>query len=389
MAILVHKHRDNLMKHLLETCKSAQPPISSCREKIPTISCKAFGSTHFDSDVDVTVSSDCVIVSIGYLNNVYSILHSIYAIDLEKELIGPNEKSVYRKYFMTQNSFSIERLQMFLDVNFYLSDFGMKKRKHGAPNNLESYFVTADYVGQYKYALYELNPKQKCIQRSRQYQQLVSSLQAFLANGTDQSSINGLVNTISNISTFEDESYHTQGSYFHIVLIKQQLSKLHPNYTTPKELAGLMKVASGMKEQYVHMFATSCVENLVFQLNHYHDRSEKYRARAEEAMHIVEVLAAQNEFDHIYTFCKKLYDEIQTLFTVYDYDKTKDAIITIVEEFIGVRVGGQRGRVTMLKKGGEPVQKLVQKRMRNIYVDSARRQYVMYKKELRRLVDIK
>ena len=179
--------------------------------------------------------------------------------------------------------------------------------------------------------------------------------------------VNHTCNLISLLSTMEDECYHTQGSYFHVVLA-MQAAKTNIPLT-------------------IEMLCASGIENICFAYSHI-DKKDKYINRVIDARERIEKCTVGiNEASLEY----KIYDILSKVTRDINLTK-KDLAITIsslLQCFYNPpQVGGHTIK-KMFDKYGSVVKKQIQGRYRNIFVDEQRYQYVRMKDKYVRISDLK
>jgi len=79
-----------------------------------------------------------------------------------------------------------------------------------------------------------------------------------------------VINLTSALSLYEDGSYHTQGSYFHIVMMIQKKIKFKIRTARDKEI-------------YKNLLSASIIENLCFSFV-YPKKRDKYLSRVKDAL---------------------------------------------------------------------------------------------------------
>lgn len=198
--------------------------------------CKSFGSTKLTSDVDITISSKDIVSDLGVLETIRTFLKLVFS---EERLFRHN------------GHFSVRYVCDFFDINFYLSNFAMPRRGR-EKNDYNSYYTTTDLASQLDYAFHDYKGRKKAFDLQK-YSAIVIYIKELLGLPWSQELSNRVVELISMLSLYESECYHTQGSFFHVVLMKQRGMKLK---NVPDDV-----------------FLVSAVENLCFA--YFHDGSRK------------------------------------------------------------------------------------------------------------------
>lgn len=229
------------------------------------ITCESYGSSAASSDIDVTITAR--------INHVHESLTTYVKIC-----------KFLRELFLDDPLFagSLRNVFHFFDINYYLSNFAIKKDDNAPDDRLSSYIISRAYSGkarhdinnQYYYAFVDMSQKQKrdasnddelYINRYNQFSIMIERLKA---GETDPSHV---IDILSTISTFEDECYHTQGAFFHVVMMMQRKIKF--------------KDIEENKEVFVKMLYASALENLVFAYTHFDipSKRNKYLIRYMDA----------------------------------------------------------------------------------------------------------
>lgn len=241
----------------------------------------------------------------------------------------------------------------------------------------------------------------------------------------DQENIDELVNKLSELSTYEDESYHTQGSFIHVVQIIQ-IRKKAPSHSVTR------KRSSTDFAQLIKLLEVSMIENLCFAYNHFDDENKraKYLFRVVDAIRrisaeselgdaenplielinnlinseleagsvSVQIDAPYIAFDkvnasdslrpiqsnNLYTVLssKSVFaDLLKLLQDSKDQYETRVYVSPVATPVAAEHDGGAGVSAGMrrLMKDGAGVKKFVSGRERAIYIDSRRRQYVKIK----------
>ena len=230
-------------------------------------SCLSFGSTKLDSDIDITSTGDCMGQNLIVFKAIQQACLEVFS-------------SLH---------FTLKNIYQLFDINFYLSNFAVLLSPSYPINKFSSYICTTDFYKQYKFALFEYNYTKytdtnkediSCI-KDINYEYLALNVDVIkkeifqlLTTSTTSLKIqqkkNEYIDTISEISGYEDQCYHTQGSFFHVVLMNQRNIEFEID-------ADEIEIAA-------HMFMCSCIENLCFARLHF-DRKEKYIKRVTDALY--------------------------------------------------------------------------------------------------------
>jgi hypothetical protein len=180
------------------------------------------GSTKMDSDLDISVAGCRFFTNVKALMTVSGFINKINIFESDT-------------YFYN-----------FFDMHFYLSNFGIIRN--------DNYVISTDYETQMMYAFMKHKDFDK-----QAYFDL-----AFRIAQNMYSSENTIINLLSQLSLYENDSYKTQGAFFHVVLLLQQGRE---NLPITDE-----------------MFMISCIENLCFAYKHFEYRRDKYISRAFDAL---------------------------------------------------------------------------------------------------------
>lgn len=257
-------------------CKKSHP-LYRFRDEVATfiaknichgdVKCESYGSTKASSDIDVTIQS-----SIQHIN---------------KTIIVYIKICKFLEYIFGSDHFfeNLRQVFNFFDVNFYLSNFAIK-REDGLPDNmLSSYILSTAYEpiayegmnNQFYYACIDIIYKNHEVNRSFDVEEdaYINSVQQFnilAQQAKEVSSDNMLIDVLSRISTYEDECYHTQGAFFHVVMMMQRKIKF--------------KDIKEHREIFANMLYASALENLTFAYTHFASvpKRNKYLDRYNDAL---------------------------------------------------------------------------------------------------------
>ena len=229
------------------------------------IECLSSGSNSLTSDIDITVKGDCLVENYIQLNILHDILRKVFE---QSELFKLNDEIDVSKIFI------------FFDINFYLSNFGIKQNNKTDEAELASYIVTTESETQMSYAI-------NGIPKTKQYALLVYDL-AILKNDIDnsltQEKANRFVDLMSQIAAQEDECYITQGAFFHVVMHLQRGIPFRD------------RVSGYYFNIWNSMMICSAVENIKFAFSHPSSRG-KYIIRVFDALEQIQTQHANHLFD--------------------------------------------------------------------------------------------
>ena len=141
-------------------------------------------------------------------------------------------------------------------------------------------------------------------------------------SGSSQDNINNLINNISEISTFEDECYHSQGAFFHVVLIMQRgINFIDSNNNT---------------SAYNFLLVQSFIENLCFSFTHF-NRRDKYLKRAIDAKNRL-LSDINNNFSQYINLIKQT-----NIDSLINSENNKN-IGSNIDKFVSISIGGKRSK---------------------------------------------
>jgi hypothetical protein len=241
---------------------------------ISPVSCESYGSTKAASDIDVTITTriEHVKMSLTTYVQICKFLRELFHDD--PLFTDPTTKAM-----------RLRSVFHFFDMNYYLSNFAIKRHESLPKDHLSSYVLSRAYHGQsdkninnqYYYAFVDLlykvveaegheeDREQLYINSYNEFSAMIEHLQEGSADA------DYVIDLLSKISTFEDECYHTQGAFFHVVLMMQR--KIN------------FKDIAKNEEIYVKMLYASALENLSFAYTHFDIKSkrDKYILRYNDA----------------------------------------------------------------------------------------------------------
>lgn len=274
--------------------------------------CGSFGSDQLTSDIDVTIEGDCFFQNLVTLKLIHKALTEVFQ---------------KYDYFKENNVFSLPKVFKFFDVNFYLSNFAivnvdvqqdlednkswkdLEKRKQALSTLPLSKFYFTQNPKQFYYAVTDA---QNNVTNSN-YDNLVKGVSTDMANlynkrvhenysiPTKQIEHSTIIDRITEIASYEDECYLTQGAFFHIVL------KMQRGYA--------LTIDINTKNIWLFMLACSIIENVKFAISHKGSR-HKYLYRVYDAyrsMHHIGVETATNEVKQIYNLADSMFEEFDNI----------------------------------------------------------------------------
>ena len=348
------KFRIDLNKHLLSICNDT------------SVRCNSYGNTSVESDIDVTISG------INILTNSTKL----------KLVIGELRRII--------QGLSLCSIHKFFDINYYLSDFGLKKDNNNDSlcyiSDLDSYYLSNEYIKQFRYALSPAPAAshaathaadQECNDSTVKYDAAIAKLQKEL-NIKDDANSNAIVDYIYQISTYEHECYHTQGAFFHVVLMMQRGIQF--------SIESILK----NKEIYINMLKASYIENMFFAQSHVENRS-KYIKRVNDAFRkLISIISTEkctsNPIINPFTFIE--HTTVGSTIIDEKIKQLKEYIDTLEKN---EKHGGSGDKLKVLtnKSTGQSIKKNIYNRDRLIYVDSQRYQYVKIKNVYHKISTIK
>jgi hypothetical protein len=143
------------------------------------------------------------------------------------------------KLFFKKNKFLLKNVNIFFDINFYISDFSIPKINIDETNinNFDSYFISSCYnnnckniINQFYFAFYEYIKKTKSnkyiLKHSKRINEELEITKVLEQKFKNKYLDNIKINLISILTLYEDEGYHSQGSFFHVVMMIQRKNKI-------------------------------------------------------------------------------------------------------------------------------------------------------------------
>lgn len=244
------------------------------------VTCKSYGSTKASSDIDVTIDGNILHIRQGLLTYIVicKFLREIFSHD-----------PIFQG---ASDSFDIKKVFHFFDINFYLSNFAIKKHESLPDDMLSSYHLSTSYTrkrlasegdhskNQYYYAFVDIVRKNDDVNGDSDttiaqaiddvYLNKINKINILLTHDHEDSNV--IVDNLSIVSTFEDECYHTQGAFFHVVMMMQRKIQF-------RDIREHLDV-------FVKMMYASAMENLSFAFTHYDTptKRNKYIDRYNDAL---------------------------------------------------------------------------------------------------------
>jgi hypothetical protein len=263
----LYRFREYLKKFIMTSC-------NLCDKDICTI-CNAVGSTKLTSDIDISINTEIHFsISVKRLLVLRNALREIFEDD---------------PFFHNRNGkYTLLLVNDFFDINFYLSNYELTKDPTKDIGDFRRYFISDCYnnkckniVNQYYFATIEVR-KPKIRKLDALYMKLSNDLDILLhANHTYSNDDNSVINLTSALSLYEDGSYHTQGSYFHIVMMLQK--KIVFNIRTVQD-----------KQIYNNLLSASIIENLCYSYI-YKKKRDKYLSRVKDGLDRLKKYNIQNK----------------------------------------------------------------------------------------------
>lgn len=298
--------------------------------------CKSFGSTNVTSDIDITISGQCIAVNLTKLKLIRKYLKDIFD---GSKMYSDNSVSDMSKYYLFNNSdgsFDIKKVHLFFDINYYISNFAIKKNKNEVidPNQNKTDLLSSFYISnslkqidyallEYKKLKYKMDYSLTECSSELEYDTLALNTDKIISSatvaGSSPDNINNLINNISEISTFEDECYHSQGAFFHVVLIMQR----GINFTD----------SNNNTSAYNFLLVQSFIENLCFSFTHF-NRRDKYLKRAIDAKNRL-LSDINNNFSQYINLIKQT--NIDSLIN----SENNVNIGSNIDKFVSISIGGK------------------------------------------------
>lgn len=251
------------------------------------VQCVSFGSTKASSDIDVTIDGGIAHIREALFTyiKIRSFLNIVFHGD---DVFIDQPHDVFH----------------FFDLNYYLSNFALKYHPSLPDNRLSSYILSTAYGksfgkdatkvrNQMFYTTNDILTQDKPANKSqyardemyaKNVMNVASRVMGVEPNDDKQNIKNEIIDLLSQISTYEDECYHTQGSFFHVVLMMQrkiEFVDIHQHL-----------------DVFVNMLYTSALENMAFAYTHrdQYKKMMKYVNRVNDALYRIRaVIPAQTK----------------------------------------------------------------------------------------------
>jgi hypothetical protein len=170
-------------------------------------------------------------------------------------------------FFHHHGKFKLRLVNDFFDINFYISNFELVKDDKKEIDDFDRYYISGseNLANQYYFAIIEIIMKIRKV--DTQYLRIINELDNVVHSNPNP---NVIVNYTSALSLYEDGSYHTQGSYFHIVMMIQK--KITFKIRTPMD-----------RQIYKNLLSASIIENLCYSYI-YTKKQDKYLSRVKDGL---------------------------------------------------------------------------------------------------------
>ena len=385
--------------------------------------CKDVGSTEPTSDVNVSITStkkdtSDIAASYSTLLSIHSFIVSVFSdIDIFKD----------------KGKTSLYKILRFFDINFYLTNFKPERITNSKTSNsmpiLSSNYTTIsennnNILSQYFYAFYELfQLKESELNRckiynkmynemynehiaGRNYEEMVSNIDTALKGTSDD---NKIIDLVSLLSTFENECYHTQGSYYHVVLGLQMGT--HMDFDL--DVKCNMLAASAIENlcyAYIHRSNYTKYINRVFDAVKSFDSIDKSpdiarrvkslnsidkipditsRVKSvdsiDKSSYIASRVKSVDSIDKSPDIASRIFACIKTLQSniksseIEEIEEIEKTLLELLKITIPLQTGGMLKLQKMKNKEGLIIKKYINEKERVIYVDNTRKQYVKHK----------
>lgn len=247
----LYNFREYLKRFIMKRC-------NLCDKDICTI-CNAVGSTKLTSDIDISINTE--------LNFSISIKRLLVLRNTLRVIFGSGDT-----FFHHHGKFKLRLVNDFFDINFYLSNFELVKDDKKEIDDFDRYYLSGseNLANQYYFAIIEIIMKIRKV--DTQYLRIINELDnvvhAVHSNPNPNPSV--IVNYTSALSLYEDGSYHTQGSYFHIVMMTQKKIKFKIRTARDRQI-------------YKNLLSASIIENLCYSYI-YTKKQDKYLSRVKDGL---------------------------------------------------------------------------------------------------------
>jgi hypothetical protein len=246
----LYNFREYLKRFIMKRC-------NLCDKDICTI-CNAVGSTKLTSDIDISINTELNFsISIKRLLVLRNALRMIF------------DGDGIDTFFHHHGKFKLRLVNDFFDINFYLSNFELVKDDKKEIDDFDRYYISGseNLANQYYFAIIEIIMKIRKV--DTQYLRIINELDN-VVHSNPKPNPNVIVNYTSALSLYEDGSYHTQGSYFHIVMMIQK--KITFKIRTAKD-----------RQIYKNLLSASIIENLCYSYI-YTKKQDKYLSRVKDGL---------------------------------------------------------------------------------------------------------
>lgn len=251
----LYNFREYLKRFIMKNC-------NLCDKDICTI-CNAVGSTKLTSDIDISINTELNFsISIKRLLVLQNALRVIF--DGSNGSDGSTDT-----FFHHHGKFKLRLVNDFFDINFYLSNFELIKDNKKKIGDFDRYYISdsKNIANQYYFAFIEILMKIRKL--DTQYIKVINELDN-VVHSTPNPNPNVIVNYTSTLSLYEDGSYHTQGSYFHIVMMIQKKIKFKIRTARDRQI-------------YKNLLSASIIENLCYSYI-YTKKQDKYLSRVKDGL---------------------------------------------------------------------------------------------------------
>ena len=324
--------------------------------------CNNFGSINISSDVDITIA----------LSTFENLNASIEYLQLIKRFLVTCFDS---------NIFTYDKICNLFDLNVYVSDFLIFKTDKSIQNNTDiqvrNIRISNEYgktqLSQYAFAFQkyqqteEISKLTVATSKETPYEAALMTGQALnnmldgrtsSALDNEQKKSNAMVKRLSIISVNENECYHSQGAFLHVVLMMQRHCELIAS--TDEE-----------KRDLRNLLRASIIENMCFAVKKTQTMKKYVNRYMDGLRRLNEIKITENfpEDDRI----ERVFGKINA--ANKDISSIKSALDAAYGELVGMVAGMVAGMVDvkrLVAKNGETVKKMG----RVVYVDGSRRQWV-------------
>lgn len=290
-ALKLYNFRELLKRYIMVRCNVCEKDICS--------KCNDVGSKKLTSDIDITIDTGIE-----------------FSITAKRLILILNDLNIIfnkDKLFHNKGKFELKRVHKFFDINFYITNFELKKQGMTNKKSFSSYFISNCYsnkvkgiINQYYFAffefiLFEFKHKHiveyekalniiNCNRRFPQYMGIINNLNDMLKDTNSEINTtvinttvinNTVINNISIVSLYENDSYHSQGSYFHVVMMIQKGIRFNLKSKRDRII-------------YKNLLSASIIENLCFAYLH-RNKIEKYLSRVSDGLNRLKKYKIKNK----------------------------------------------------------------------------------------------